>query len=116
MLFALSSSKLVCVAPSLPPSSRLPQASFDFTTPFAGSRGATPLASASPEHAAVLEVKEEAPSRDPGGAGDRTPVAIILEPARELAEQVSDCLATFKVCVWVLPVFFVVVVLDSSLG
>eukprot|EP00903_Cladosiphon_okamuranus_P009582 g9124.t1 len=72
------------------------QASFDFTTPFAGSRGATPLASASPEHAAVLEVKEEATPRDQGCAGNRTPVAIILEPARELAEQVSDCLTTFK--------------------
>lgn len=74
------------------------QASFDFTTPFAGSGGATPLALASPEHTAVREVKEEeALPRDSGGAGNRTPVAIILEPARELAEQVSDCLTDFKV-------------------
>lgn len=74
-----------------------PQASFDFTTPFPGSGGATPLALASPEHTAVLEVKEKALPRDPGEAGNRTPVAIILEPARELAEQVSDCLTDFKV-------------------
>lgn len=74
-----------------------PQASFDFTTPFAGSGGATPLSLASPEHTAVPEVKEEALPRDSGGEGNRTPVAIILEPARELAEQVSDCLTDFKV-------------------
>lgn len=88
-----------------------PQASFDFAAPFPGSGGATPLSSVSSEHLAVLEAKEEAPPRNPGGAGNRTPVAIILEPARELAEQVSDCLTTFKVravllfvvfCVWFL--------------
>lgn len=75
----------------------LPQASFDFTAPFAGSGDATPMASVSREHAAVVEAREEAPPRDPGDARNRTPVAIILEPARELAEQVSDCLETFKV-------------------
>lgn len=84
-----------------PPHSRRqttpPQASFDFAAPFPESGGATPLASVSSEHFAVLEAKEEAPPRHPGGAGNRTPVAIILEPARELAEQVSDCLTTFKV-------------------
>lgn len=35
-----------------------------------------------------------------GGSGDafiRTPRAIILEPARELAEQVAECLTAFKV-------------------
>lgn len=92
----------------------LPQASFDFTTAFAGSRGATPLASALPEHVAMLEVKEEATSRDPGAAGNRTPVAIILEPARELAEQVSDCLTTFKVRVCVCVCVFAVP--DSAFG
>lgn len=75
----------------------LPQASFDFTALFAGSDDATPLASVSREHAAVVEIKEEALPRDPGDARNRTPVAIILEPARELAEQVSDCLTDFKV-------------------
>ncbi|CAN0444658.1 unnamed protein product, partial [Scytosiphon promiscuus] len=58
--------------------------------------GATPLASISPEHAAVLKRKEASPRGSPGDAGNRTPVAIILEPARELAEQVSDCLTSFK--------------------
>ncbi|CAM9446547.1 unnamed protein product [Hapterophycus canaliculatus] len=72
------------------------QASFNFTTPFAVSDGATPLASISPEHAAVLKKEELSPRSSHGDAGNRTPVAIILEPARELAEQVSDCLTTFK--------------------
>lgn len=67
----------------------------------------------------MLEVKDAAPSRDQGGAGSRTPVAIILEPARELAEQVSDCLTTFKVCVCLCVcvctcVLFVFVVLDGA--
>ncbi|CAB1097238.1 unnamed protein product [Ectocarpus sp. CCAP 1310/34] len=94
------------VAFKLPPGAKGPffpavalksaQASFDFTAPFAGSGDATPMASVSREHAAVVEVKEEAPPRDPGDARNRTPVAIILEPARELAEQVSDCLEAFK--------------------
>lgn len=77
-----------------------PQASFDFTTPFPGSDGATPLASVSPEHAAVRKQKVASPKGTHGDAGNRTPVAIILEPARELAEQVSDCLTSFKVSVY----------------
>lgn len=90
-----------------------PQASFDFTTPFAGSGGATPLALASPEHIAVLNVKEEALPRDPADARKGSPVAIILEPARELAEQVSGCLTDFKVRVYS---FFIGVCVDSTLG
>lgn len=40
---------------------------------------------------------EEAAATKGGHGGVRTPRAIILEPARELAEQVSECLDSFKV-------------------
>ncbi|CAN0441018.1 unnamed protein product [Ascophyllum nodosum] len=72
------------------------QASFNFST--AALNGCTPLASTLPEHMAVSSVEAEEAASTGGKENPtvRTPRAIILEPARELAEQVSDCLTTFK--------------------
>lgn len=81
----------------MPPS----QASFNFeaswTNQGAAPHGSTPFASASPEHVVPFEPKDEAAAESDWDPKVRTPRAIILEPARELAEQVSDCLTSFKV-------------------
>lgn len=75
------------------------QASFNFIGPISESGESIALASAQAGHVVVSSpvVVEEAPSRGIGDASVRTPRAIILEPARELAEQVSECLTAFKV-------------------
>lgn len=83
--------------------STMSQASFSFDGSWEGSKprsdlyGSTPIALASPEHLVPSDARSSAPAEDTGDPKARTPRAIILEPARELAEQVSDCLAAFKV-------------------
>lgn len=83
--------------PLFPPKPQPLQASFNFSPTTSGD--CIPLASARPEHVAIssMEAGKASSSRGSGDAPIRTPRAIILEPARELAEQVSECLTTFKV-------------------
>lgn len=59
--------------------------------------GASPLASVSHEHAArnVVDSAKGAETLTPRSDG-RSPTAIILEPTRELCEQVLDCIVEFS--------------------
>ena len=46
----------------------------------------------------ALHAAEDDVSAAAAAGGARGPVAIILEPARDLAEQTHDCIVQFKVC------------------
>ena len=61
---------------------------------------AVPLAELPPEHAAKNAADggseaEDASSSGGSGGGGRAPLALILEPARDLCEQVHDCVVQF---------------------
>ena len=58
--------------------------------------GATPTAFTPPEHAVSNSAEADEGEADDAGGGGRAPLALILEPARDLCEQVHECIVRFS--------------------